>query len=29
MVDFLLALSMCAAVAVVGWVAVEIERHLL
>jgi hypothetical protein len=29
MIDFLLAMSMCAAVAVVGWVAFEIERHLL
>jgi hypothetical protein len=27
--DFLLAVSMGVAVAVVGWVAVEIERHLL
>jgi hypothetical protein len=29
MIDFLLALSMCATVGVVGWVAVAIERHLL
>jgi hypothetical protein len=29
MIDFLLAVSMCAAVGVVGWAAVEIERHLL
>jgi hypothetical protein len=29
MVDFLLALGMCATVGVVGWVAVEIERRLL
>jgi hypothetical protein len=28
-VDFLLALCMCAAVGVVTWAAVEIERHLL
>jgi hypothetical protein len=29
MIDFLLAVSMCAAVGAVGWAAVEIERHLL
>jgi hypothetical protein len=29
MINFLLALSLGAAVAVVGWVAIEIERHLL
>jgi hypothetical protein len=29
MVDFLLAMGMCATVGVVGWVAVEIERRLL
>jgi hypothetical protein len=27
--DFLLAVSLSLAVVVVGWVAVEIERHLL
>jgi len=27
--DLLLAVSMCLAVVVVGWAAVEIERHLL
>jgi hypothetical protein len=29
MIDFLLAMSMCAAVGVVTWAAVEIERRLL
>jgi hypothetical protein len=29
MIDFLLGISMCAAVGVVTWAAVEIERHLL
>ena len=28
-IDFLLAISMCAAVGAVTWAAVEIERHLL
>jgi hypothetical protein len=28
-IDFLLAVSTCAAVGVVGWVAVELERRLL
>ena len=28
-IDFLLAFSLCAAVAVVTWTAVEIDRHLL
>jgi len=28
-IDFLLAVSMCAATTVVAWAAVEIERHLL
>jgi len=28
-IDFLLAVSMCAATAVVAWAAFEIERHLL
>jgi len=28
-IDFLLAMTMCAAVGAVGWAAVEIERHLL
>jgi hypothetical protein len=28
-IDFLLALCVCAAVTVVTWAAVEIERHLL
>jgi len=28
-IDFLLAVSMCAATAAVAWAAVAIERHLL
>jgi hypothetical protein len=27
--DFLLAVAMCLAIGVVGWTAVELERHLL